>query len=75
MATLTFDTDQAGLLEPAEPSARERTLDDVVVRSWSSLLVSRSTACLLCGGEVTPRYGSGPHPVGGACTSCGTEIG
>jgi hypothetical protein len=50
------------------------TLDDVVARTWSALRVSRSASCLLCGGEVAPRYGSGPHPVGGACRSCGTEI-
>ncbi|HEV2756816.1 MAG TPA: hypothetical protein VG318_13690 [Actinomycetota bacterium] len=51
------------------------TLDDLVARTWSSLLVSRAAACLLCGGDVVPRYGSGPHPVGGACRSCGTEMG
>ncbi|HEV3002613.1 MAG TPA: hypothetical protein VGW75_17885 [Solirubrobacteraceae bacterium] len=51
-----------------------RTLDEVVARTWSALRVARAAACLLCGGEVVPRYGSGAHPVGGACRSCGTEL-
>ena len=51
-----------------------RTLDDLIAGTWSALLVSRAAACLVCGGDVTPRYGSGPHPVGGTCRSCGTEI-
>ena len=90
MATLTLDTRQASLLDggeaaPAAPGLAARdarpsgalpaaTLDEVVTRTWSALRVSRAAACLLCGGDVAPRYGSGPHPVGGACRSCGTEI-
>lgn len=50
------------------------TLDEVVARTWSALRVARAADCLLCGGEVAPRYGSGPHPVGGVCRSCGTEL-
>ncbi|HEX8121490.1 MAG TPA: hypothetical protein VF549_09525 [Solirubrobacteraceae bacterium] len=81
MATLTLDIAQRSLLDPVEEAARASatladgpTLDDVVARTWSALRVLRSASCLLCGGEVAPRYGSGPHPVGGACRSCGTEI-
>ena len=60
---------------PAASRASDRaTLDDVVARTWSALLGSRTAPCLLCGGEVAPRYGTGAHPVGGACRSCGTEI-
>jgi hypothetical protein len=55
----------------ATPAA---TLDAIVARSWSSLRVTRAASCLLCGGEVAARYGSGPHPVGGTCRSCGTSI-
>ena len=93
MATLTLDTRQRSLLDPAEENRPRRaaatapgaerpaaapahgaTLDALVARSWSTLRVTRAAACLLCGGEVAPRYGSGPHPVGGTCRSCGTEI-
>ncbi len=85
MASLTLDS-QTSLLDGLAP-AREcapadvdaavagPSLDEVVTRAWSALRVSRSAACLLCGGEVAPRYGSGPHPVGGSCRSCGTAIG
>ncbi|HEX8207873.1 MAG TPA: hypothetical protein VF587_17545 [Solirubrobacteraceae bacterium] len=55
-------------------AASGATLDALVARSWSTLRVTRAASCLLCGGEVAPRYGAGPSPVGGACRSCGTEI-
>ena len=75
MATLTLDSGQTSLLEGGAPAAvAGPSLDEVVTRAWSALRVSRSGACLLCGGEVAPRYGSGPHPVGGSCRSCGTTI-
>jgi hypothetical protein len=86
MTTLTLDTSQRSLLDPVgEDRARaaERavpapahgaTLDAVVARSWSTLRVTRAASCLLCAGEVAPRYGSGPHPLGGTCRSCGTEL-
>ena len=71
MATLAPDIAQrSGLDEP-----REATLDALVARTWSTLRVTRRAACLLCGGEVEPSYGAGPHPVGGTCRSCGTEMG
>jgi hypothetical protein len=73
MATLTLDTqERRSLVEEREGAAT--TLDSLVARSWSTLRVTRAASCLLCGGEVMPRYGSGPGPVGGTCRSCGTEI-
>jgi hypothetical protein len=78
MTTLTLDIDSATRPAPERPTARPgqrpTSLDDRVARTWSALLVSRAAACLLCGGDVVPRYGSGPHPVGGTCRSCGTEM-
>ena len=73
MATLTLDTQQRSLVEE-RGEVRGATLDALVARSWSTLRVTRAAACLLCGGEVAPRYGTGPHPVGGTCRTCGTEI-
>ena len=88
MPTLTLDTGQRSLLDKLVEEREERatggaspaasahgaTLDALVARSWSTLRLARAAACLLCGGEVAPRYGAGPHPVGGTCRSCGTEI-
>jgi hypothetical protein len=70
MTTLAPDITQRSPLDRAD----DATLDERVTRTWSTLLVARSASCLLCGGEVIPRYGSGSHPVGGTCRACGTEI-
>jgi hypothetical protein len=57
---------------PAGSSAR--TLDDIIARAWTTLGVTQAADCPLCGGDLAPRFGSGPHPVGAACRSCGTEL-
>ena len=68
MATLALDIPETRRIDgPA-------TLDDVIVGAWSALSVAHTTACPVCAGELVPRYGSGPHPVAGACRSCGTEL-
>jgi hypothetical protein len=51
-----------------------RTLDDLVTATWQQLVTARTATCLVCGGEVRPRWSAGPHPVGGVCRTCGTEI-
>jgi len=50
------------------------TLDDLVVGVWEGLSAHRAVACPACGGEMAPRYGAGPAPVGGRCRGCGTTI-
>ena len=58
-----------------EPDARGRlTLDEVIVGVWEGLLAHHKAACPICGGAMRARPGSGPRPVGGRCTSCGTTI-
>jgi hypothetical protein len=57
---------------PARSSAR--TLDDIIARARTTLGVTQAADCPLCGGDLAPRFGSGPHPVGAACRSCGTEL-
>jgi hypothetical protein len=63
---------------PAEPApavkAERRTFQDVVVAAWEGLASAHSAECLVCGGDVRPRYGAGPKPVAGTCRDCGTEI-
>jgi hypothetical protein len=50
------------------------TLDDVLSSAWEALSRHESAACLVCGGAMRPRYGSGPVPTGGRCTSCSTLV-
>ncbi|MBI5105488.1 MAG: hypothetical protein HZB46_11005 [Solirubrobacterales bacterium] len=50
------------------------TLDDLVVGVWEGLSAHRTVPCPACGGEMTPRYGSGPGPVGGRCTACRSTL-
>ena len=50
------------------------TLEDVLSGAWEDLIAHRTAACPICDGAVTPRYGSGPSPVGGRCADCGTQL-
>ena len=59
---------------PVAPAPRRQTLEDRVAAAWTGLTTSHTASCLLCGGDVAPRYSAGARPVGGRCTSCGTEI-
>jgi hypothetical protein len=59
----------------AEPDARGRlTLDEVIVGVWEGLHAHHTATCPICGGGMVARPGSGPRPVGGRCTDCGTTI-
>ncbi len=69
MATLTLDIEAA-----VEEVTSAPTLDDSITGAWSALSVTQTAACPLCGGDLVPRFGAGPHPVAGACRSCGTEL-
>ena len=55
-------------------TAEHPTFEDVVVAAWEGLTSAHSAECLVCGGDVRPRYGAGPKPVAGTCRDCGTEI-
>ena len=65
---------------PAAPSPRapvaagERSLDELVASTWESLTTAETASCLLCGGDLLPRFGAGARPVGGRCGDCGTEL-
>jgi hypothetical protein len=51
-------------------------LEDVLSGIWEDLVAHRPAACLVCGSSMVPRYGaSGPGPVGGRCTDCGSALG
>jgi hypothetical protein len=77
MASLATYARRPSLFDPAPAPVKRtagRTLEDLVSSSWGALCITGASACILCGGEVAARYGSGPHPVGGKCRSCGTEV-
>jgi hypothetical protein len=59
----------------AAPAPRGATLDDLVAGRWDALLDGRTASGPVCAGELSPRYGAGPRPVGGACRSCGSQLG
>jgi hypothetical protein len=54
-----------------EPLFAAPTLDDVVSRSWESLVVGLPAACPVCHDEVEPTVGG---ELQGSCRSCGTAI-
>lgn len=61
---------------PVPPRPRGRlTLDDVIVGAWEGLLAAHPVTCPICNGAMEPRHGSGPRPVGGRCSDCGTTLG
>ncbi len=67
------DFERPSILFPA-PRDDGRTLDDVLSGVWEDLVAHRAAACPICGGAMTPRSGSGPAAVGGACAACGTQL-
>jgi hypothetical protein len=50
------------------------TLDDLLSGIWQTITSDQTATCPLCQGELEPRYSAGSVPVGGRCTSCGTEL-
>jgi hypothetical protein len=60
---------------PAAEARGRRTLDELIVGVWEDLSAHRPAGCPVCGEAMRPRYGSGPAPVGGRCTGCGSTIG
>ncbi len=72
--TLLFDLDapRAPVASPRRPGP---TLDDLMVGVRDGLVAHRSVACPVCAGEMVPRYGAGPAPVGGRCRDCDATLG
>jgi hypothetical protein len=60
---------------PAAEARGRRTLDELIVGVWEDLSAHRPAGCPVCGEAMRPRYGSGPAPVGGRCTGCGSTLG
>jgi hypothetical protein len=81
MSTLTLDLDldiAVDLPGPGDahgdaPRGRP-TLDDLVVGAWEDLLAHHPVTCPICSAAMAPRYGSGPRPVGGRCSGCGSTL-
>ncbi|HEV8152622.1 MAG TPA: hypothetical protein VGP78_06810 [Solirubrobacteraceae bacterium] len=77
MTTLTLDLDfdvTADAIVPGDAPRERPTLDDLVVGVWEGLHAHHPAPCPICSGTMTPRYGSGPRPVGGRCGDCGTGL-
>jgi hypothetical protein len=77
MTALALDKDlhvASDSVRPGDGARRGPTLDDVVVGVWEGLLAHHPATCPICGGEMTPRYGSGPRPVGGRCAACASTL-
>lgn len=60
---------------PAAEARGGRTLDELIVGVWEDLTALHAVDCPVCGAAMRPRYGSGPKPVGGRCTACGSTLG
>jgi hypothetical protein len=60
---------------PAAEARGRRTLDELIVGVWEDLTAHHAAACPVCSEPMRPRYGSGPAPVGGRCTGCGSTLG
>lgn len=59
----------------AAPGGSGLTLDDVLLGAWEGLTVERrAVTCLVCDGEMQPRWGATSVPVGGRCTTCQTTL-
>lgn len=69
---LGFDRDDED--RPAPSVGGEPTLDEVLTGTWEALLIGRAATCPICDGPMEARYSAGHTPVGGRCTSCGTEL-
>ena len=59
---------------PGDAPRESPTLDDLGVGAWEGLHAHHPAPCPICSGTMTPRYGSGPRPVGGRCDGCGTRL-
>jgi hypothetical protein len=73
---LGFDRDDEDRDAPTQtPSVGgEPTLDEVLTGTWEALLIGRAATCVICEAPMEARYSAGHTPVGGRCTSCGTEL-
>jgi len=69
---LGFDRDDED--RDAASVGGEPTLDEVLTGTWEALLIGRAATCPICDGPMEARYSAGHTPVGGRCTSCGTEL-
>jgi hypothetical protein len=79
MTTLTLDLDleldvAADAHGPGDDPRGRPTLDDLVVGAWEDLLAHHPVTCPICSAAMAPRYGSGPRPVGGRCSGCGSTL-
>jgi tRNA(Ile2) C34 agmatinyltransferase TiaS len=65
----------AAVLDRPRTTVHRTTLEGAITRVWEDLVAHHPADCPVCGGHMEPRYGaSGPAPVGGRCTDCGSTM-
>jgi len=69
---LGFDRDDED--RTASSVGGELTLDELLTGTWEALMIGRAATCPMCEAPMEPRHSAGHTPVGGRCTSCGTEL-
>ena len=74
MSVLALDLPRAIALAPFTPTGGRPTLDEILASVWEGLAADRTVSCPACGGAMAPRSRSGPGPVGGRCTACGSAL-
>jgi hypothetical protein len=49
-----------------------RTLDALLMDTWSAVSAGDTAVCPMCSGAMRPRWSAGAGVVGGRCADCGT---
>ena len=49
-----------------------RTLDGLLMDTWSAVSSGTTAVCPMCSGAMRPRWSAGAGAVGGRCADCGT---
>ena len=77
-----FDQLTQSSLRPAPMPARERasaaiagrTLEDLIIATWTQVQAGPAAPCPVCPGELKPVWSAGARPVGGRCHNCGSRL-
>ena len=51
-----------------------RTLEDLIVATWSGIQAGSVALCPVCQSELEPVWSAGARPVGGRCQDCGSRL-
>jgi hypothetical protein len=51
-----------------------RTLEDLILATWTQVQTGSAALCPVCQGELEPVWSAGARPVGGRCQDCGSRL-